>query len=191
MELNDECSVSPPQPAHSGVLHCIFIYLSLFLSVQSWINQTLALPKNPLLPFVIVSLELQGRKKTVNTPGTCVFFCYNGQIQSNTPPPPPPHTHTHTHIHTLVFIVYGDSLHRRFIQYKPYFLSPYYNPGHKPTPYMKLCTFLLSQKTHSVIFISLLNYGDTEIVLINHLLLVIPMSYPCHYTNLCPHKPHT
>ncbi len=51
--------------------------------------------------------------------------------------------------------------------------------------------FLLSpQKTHSVWFISILNYGDTENVLINHLLLVIPMSYPCHYTNLCPHKPH-
>ncbi len=51
--------------------------------------------------------------------------------------------------------------------------------------------FLFSpQKTHSVWFISVLNYGDTENVLINHLLLVIPMSYPCHYTNLCPHKPH-
>ncbi len=51
--------------------------------------------------------------------------------------------------------------------------------------------FLLSlKKTHSVWFISVLNYGDTENVLINHLLLVIPMSYPCHYTNLCPHKPH-
>ncbi len=51
--------------------------------------------------------------------------------------------------------------------------------------------FLLSpKKTYSVWFISILNYGDTENVLINHLLLVIPMSYPCHYTNLCPHKPH-
>ncbi len=46
------------------------------------------------------------------------------------------------------------------------------------------------EKTHSVWFISVLNYGDTENVLINPLLLVIPMSYPCHYTNLCPHKPH-
>ncbi len=46
------------------------------------------------------------------------------------------------------------------------------------------------QKTYSVWFISILNYGDTENVLINHLLLVIPMLYPCHYTNLCPHKPH-
>ncbi len=52
--------------------------------------------------------------------------------------------------------------------------------------------FLLSpQKNHSVWFISVLNYGDTENVLINHLLLVIPVSYPCHYTHLCPHKPHT
>ncbi len=51
--------------------------------------------------------------------------------------------------------------------------------------------FLFSlKKTHSVWFISVLNYGDTENFLINHLLLVIPMSYPCHYTNLCPHKPH-
>ncbi len=51
--------------------------------------------------------------------------------------------------------------------------------------------FLLPpQKTHSVWLISILNYGHTENVLINHLLLVIPMSYPCHYTNLCPHKPH-
>ncbi len=49
---------------------------------------------------------------------------------------------------------------------------------------------LSPQKTHSVWFISVVNYGDTENVLINHLLLVIPMSYPCHYTNLCPHKPH-
>ncbi len=50
--------------------------------------------------------------------------------------------------------------------------------------------FLLSpQKTYSVWFISVLNYGDTENVLINHLLLVIPVSYPCH-KNLCPHKSH-
>ncbi len=46
------------------------------------------------------------------------------------------------------------------------------------------------KKTHSVWFISVLNYGVTENVLINHLLLVIPMSYPCYYTILCPHKPH-
>ncbi len=55
--------------------------------------------------------------------------------------------------------------------------------------------FLFSlKKTHSVWFISVLNYGDTENVLINHLLLVIPMSYNVmlYYvmSNLCPHKPH-
>ncbi len=77
-----------------------------------------------------------------------------------------------------------------FILYKPYFLSLYNNPTSKPSPCRKLCAFLLSQKTNSVWFISLLNYGDTEIVLINHLLLVIPMSCLWHYTNLCPHKPH-
>ncbi len=67
-----------------------------------------------------------------------------------------------------------------------------------PTPTLHLnlaltgdSAFLLSlKKTHSVWFISVLNYGDTENVLINHLLLVIPLLYPCHYTNLCPHKPH-
>ncbi len=46
------------------------------------------------------------------------------------------------------------------------------------------------KKTNSVWFISRLNYGDTENGLIKHLLLVIPVSYSCHYTNLCPHKPH-
>ncbi len=35
-----------------------------------------------------------------------------------------------------------------------------------------------------------MNYGDIGSVLINHLQIVIPLSYPCHYTNLCPHKPH-
>ncbi len=70
------------------------------------------------------------------------------------------HSHTHTHTHT----------HTRAHTHAPPQLSP--------------------QKTLSVWFISILNYGDTENVLINHLLLVIPMSYPCHYTNLCPHKPH-
>ncbi len=66
-----------------------------------------------------------------------------------------------------------------------------------PTPTLHLnlaltwdCAFLLSpQKTHSVWFISVLNYGDTENVLINHLLLVISV-IPCLYTHLCPHKQH-
>ncbi len=51
--------------------------------------------------------------------------------------------------------------------------------------------FLFSlKKTHSVWFISVLNYGDTENVLINHLLLVIPMSYTTH-THTTHTHPHT
>ncbi len=78
-----------------------------------------------------------------------------------------------------------------FILYKLYVLLPYTYPTPKLSPHRRHCAFLFSlKKTHSVWFISILNYGDTENVLINHLLLVIPMLYPCHYTNLCPHKPH-
>ncbi len=55
------------------------------------------------------------------------------------------HTHTHTHIHVGFYGLRG----------------------------LSLSTF--PQKTHSVWFISILNNRDTEIVLINHLLLVIPV----------------
>ncbi len=76
-----------------------------------------------------------------------------------------------------------------FILYKLYVLLPYTYPTPKLSPHRRRCISIFPQK-NSVWFISVLNYGDTENVLINHLLLVIPMSYPCHYTNLCPHKPH-
>ncbi len=98
-------------------------------------------------------------------------------------------THTHTHTHTvnmLVFMVYRrNGFYSSCMCYCP-----------TPTLHLNLAltgdgAFLLSlKKTHSVWFISVLHYGDTENVLINHLFLVIPMLYPCHYTNLCPHKPH-
>ncbi len=77
-----------------------------------------------------------------------------------------------------------------FILYKLYVLLPYTYPTPKLSPHRRRCISTFPQKTHSVWFISILNYGDTENVLINHLLLVIPVSYPCHYTNLCLHKPH-
>ncbi len=48
---------------------------------------------------------------------------------------------------------------------------------------------LSPQKTYSLWFIRIFNYGELW-RRINHLLLVIPVSYLCHYTNLCPHKPH-
>ncbi len=80
-----------------------------------------------------------------------------------------------------------------FILYKLYVLLPYTYPTPKLSPHRRRCISTFHQKTHTVWFISVLNYGDPENILINHLLLVIPMSYPCHYkwhTNLCPHKPH-
>ncbi len=100
------------------------------------------------------------------------------------------HTHTHTHTHTCWFLWFTGTLHRRNGFYTVQTVCA------TPTLHLNLAltgdgAFLLSPpKTHSVWFISVLNYGDTENVLINHLLLVIPISYPCHYTNLCPHKPH-
>ncbi len=102
------------------------------------------------------------------------------------------HTHTHTHSHTHVCFceLWGHSIGVMvFIQYKPYFLSPYTNPTPKPTPYRKLCAVLLSQKkAFCMIYKPFEILGTWGNVLIRHLLLVIPMSYPCHYTNLCPHK---
>ncbi len=64
-----------------------------------------------------------------------------------------------------------------------------------------MCIFKFSKKHHLVCFLSLLNYGDIGSVLIKHLQIVIPLSYPCHYTNFVPvnhknqythtHTPHT
>ncbi len=97
------------------------------------------------------------------------------------------HTHTHVGFYGLRGLSIGVMV---FILYKLYVLLPYTYPTPKLSPHRRRCISIFPQKTHSVWFISVLNYGDTENVLINHLLLVIPMLYPCHYTNLCPHKPH-
>ncbi len=81
-----------------------------------------------------------------------------------------PHIHTHTHI--LVFMVYSAlPLHRRnvFILYKLCTIDSY--PSPKLSPHRRRCISTSPQKTHSVWFISVLNYGDTGNVLINHLLL--------------------
>ncbi len=77
-----------------------------------------------------------------------------------------------------------------FILYKLYVLLPYTYPTPKPSPHRRRCISTFPQKNSLCMIYKRLNYGDTENVLINHLLLVIPMSYPCYYTNLCPHKPH-
>ncbi len=62
-----------------------------------------------------------------------------------------------------------------FILYKLYVLLPYTYPTPKLSPQRRRCISTFPQITLSVWFISILNYGDTENVLINHLLLVI-----CH-----------
>ncbi len=109
------------------------------------------------------------------------FNIYKQQIYQHT------HTHTHVGFYGLRGLSIGVMV---FILYKLYVLLPYTYPTPKLSPHRRRCISTFPQKTHSVWFISILNYGDTENVLINHLLLVIPMSYPCHYTNVCPHKPH-
>ncbi len=83
------------------------------------------------------------------------------------------HTHTHSHTHTLTrwFLWFTGTLHRRNGFYTVQGMC--YCPT--PTLHLNLAltgdgAFLFSlKKTHSVWFISVLNYGDTENVLINHL----------------------
>ncbi len=94
---------------------------------------------------------------------------------------PYPLTHMHTHAHTHVGFHGKQGLFigvMVFILYKPCMYHSLQETVH----------FYFIKKTNSVWFISLLNYEYTENVLINPFFLVIPMSYPCNYTNLCPHK---
>ncbi len=100
-------------------------------------------------------------------------------------------TNTHTHTHVGFCGLWGLSIGVMvFILNKLYVLLPYTYPTPKLSPHRRLCIFRFSKKHHLVCFLSLLNYGDIGSVLINHLQIVIPLSYPCHYTNFCPHKPH-
>ncbi len=76
-----------------------------------------------------------------------------------------------------------------FILYKLYVLLPYTYPTPKLSPHRRRCISTFPPKNSlCMIYKHFKLWGQN--VLINHLLLVIPMSYPCHYTNLCPHKPH-
>ncbi len=102
------------------------------------------------------------------------------------------HTHTHTHKHVGFCGLRGLSIGVMvFILNKLCVLLPYTYPTPKLSPHRRLCASLDFQKKHHLVcFLSLLNYGDIGSVLIKHLQIVIPLSYPCYYTNLCPHKPH-
>ncbi len=103
------------------------------------------------------------------------------------------HTHTHarthacTHTHTPWFSrLMGTLQHNGFYSVQTIFSIALQQPLNLPIT-GNFVHFYFIKKTNSVWFRSLLNYGDTEIVPINHLLLVISMSYPCYYTNLCPY----
>ncbi len=100
-----------------------------------------------------------------------------------------PHTHTHHHTHMFVFVEkWGHPIGVMvFILYKLYVLLPYTYPTPKLSPHRRLCISTFPKKPHSVWFISVLKSGGTWVnVLKSHLHLVIPVSYLCHYTNLCP-----
>ncbi len=102
------------------------------------------------------------------------------------------HTHTHTHTHTLSHT--GSSRTRILWFQSTGAFSPWCadtceaKPFHAAWPPITLhlnlpltrnfVHFYFLKKTNSVWFISLFNYGDTENVPINHLLLVIPV-IPC------------
>ncbi len=102
------------------------------------------------------------------------------------------HTHTHTDTHVCYCELWGLSIGVMVvILYKLYFLSLYTNPTPKPTPYRKLSADLLSQKTHSVWFISIWKMGTWGNVLINHLLFVIPVIPVSLYTFMSSYVTNT
>ncbi len=86
------------------------------------------------------------------------------------------HEVRHTHTHVSFYGLQGLSI--GVMVFKLYFLSPNTNPTPKPTTHRKLCAFFGFQKDtiYCVFFLSLLNYGDTKGVFINHIHSVIPMS---------------
>ncbi len=99
------------------------------------------------------------------------------------------HTHTHTHTHVGFYGLRGLSIGVMvFILYKLYVLLPYTYPTPKLSPHRRRCIYIFPQKNSlCMIYKRFKLWGHWKCP---HLLLVMPMSYPCHYTNLCPHKPH-
>ncbi len=94
-------------------------------------------------------------------------------------------THTHTHTHTGFYGLRGLSIGVMvFILYK----AVYAIALHLNLALTGDVHFYFPSKNSLCMIYKRLNYGDTENILINHLVLVIPMLYPCHYTNLCPHN---
>ncbi len=66
----------------------------------------------------------------------------------------------------------------------------FYRPTQTYSLEETLCILNFSKKLILYDLYAIWNMGTWSNILINHLLLVILMSNPCHYTNVCPHKPH-
>ncbi len=97
-------------------------------------------------------------------------------------------THTHTHTHVGFYGLRGLSIGVMvFILYKLYVLLPYTYPTPKLSPHRRRCISTFPKK-------NLLCMIYKHFELWGHWKCPhkspSPMSYQCHYTNLCPHKPH-
>ncbi len=131
----------------------------------------------------------------IHTPNWLIFFSVytHAHHTHHTHTTHTHHTHTHNththHTHVGFCGLWGLSIGVMVLYWTNCVLLPYTYPTPKLSPHRRLCAFLDFKKTPFSMFLSLLNYGDIGSVLINHLHIVIPLSYPCYYTNLCPHKP--
>ncbi len=77
-----------------------------------------------------------------------------------------------------------------FILYKLYVLLPYTYPTPKLSPHRRRCISIFPQKNSLCMVYKRFKLWGHWKCPHKSPSLVIPMSYPCHYTNLCPHKPH-
>ncbi len=131
----------------------------------------------------VIRLEL-GSESTTNDL-TADFLSVKRVLKQ---PPTHPHTHPPTHTH-VGFLWFTGTFHRRngFL-YCTNCMCYALHLQPKLSPHRRWCISIFPQKNSLCMIYKRFNYGDTEMSLINHLLLVIPMSYPCHYTHWCPHN---
>ncbi len=123
------------------ILNRWFLFFSLSLPVSIFLSLTLL----SLTLFSLLSLDL--------SLSLSLSFSYTHT-----------HTHTHTHTKTCWFLWLTGTFHRRngFYTVQTVFSIAL----HLNLPLTRnIVHFYFLKKTHSVWFISLLNYGDTEIVL--------------------------
>ncbi len=123
------------------------------------------------------------------------FWCTIEWLQLLHPPHTHARTHAHTHTHTHTHVgFYG--LRRLsigvmvFILYKLYVLLPYTYPTPKLSPHRRRCISTFPPKNSlCMIYKRFKLWGHWKCP---HKSPSPCNTYviPCHYTNLCPHKPH-